>query len=96
MSCDVCRETLRIDNVEPPCLQDTETTEEIPGVNACWIPSPDECGQRVLEIRSKLVRLQGLVDPGTILRLYSADIEDIEMLAWLEDQIKEINGKNNG
>ncbi|MBI5410175.1 MAG: hypothetical protein HZA14_12495 [Nitrospirae bacterium] len=65
-------------------------SEEIPGVNACWIPQPDERGQRILEIRDKLVRLQGLVDPGTILRLYSADIEDIEILAFLEDEIKKM------
>ncbi|RJQ22033.1 MAG: hypothetical protein C4560_03130 [Nitrospiraceae bacterium] len=95
MSCDVCRETLLIDKVEPPCFNE-DGDEQRPGINSCWIPPPDERGQRILDIRAKITSLQGLVDPGTILGLYNADLEDIELLAWLEEQIKEMNGKQNG
>ncbi|MBI5057006.1 MAG: hypothetical protein HZB61_10370 [Nitrospirae bacterium] len=83
MSCEKCKEALLIDEVEPPCFK-----------SQCWIPQPDERGQFIFAIRDKLIRLQGLVDPGTILRLYSADIEDIEMLAFLEDEIKKMQNEN--
>jgi hypothetical protein len=83
VSCEKCREALIIDEVEPPCFE-----------SQCWVPQPDERGQRILEIRGKLIKLQGLVDPGTILKMYDADIEDIELLAFLEEELKNMQGEN--
>lgn len=34
-----------------------------------------------LETRKKIISLQGLVDPGTILKMYDADEDDIEIHA---------------
>jgi hypothetical protein len=67
---------------------------EVPGVNACWIPKLDERGQRILELRSKLIALQGLVDSETILKMYDATIEDIEMLSFLEEELKKMQTDN--
>ena len=46
-----------------------------------------------MELRAKLINLNGLVDPGTILKMYDADIEDIELLAFVEEEIKKLEVK---
>jgi len=79
VSCEQCREALEIDDVEPPCFSRT-----------CYIPQPDERGQRILEIRDKLIKLHDLVDPGTILKLYNSTVEDIELLAYVEEEMEEL------
>lgn len=95
MSCDSCREALFIDGKEPPCWEEQgsvvrgQGAEDLnPGINACWLPELDEAGQRILEIRGKLIALKDLVDPGTVLRMYSATLEDIEILATVEEEMK--------
>lgn len=70
----------------------------MPGVNACWVPPLPEGLQRIFEIRDRLTTLHELVDAGTILRLYDADIEDIELLAVIEEELKTLSdsGKETG
>ena len=67
----------------------------IPGVNACLIPplSPDEA--RVLEMRSKLITLGELVGRETILKMFGATKEDIEMLEAVEGELSAIHQKGN-
>ena len=59
------------------------------------IPPLSEKGQHIMELRAKLISLNGLVDPGTILKMYDADIEDIELLAFLEEAIKDLNPRKD-
>ena len=80
MSCEICWEALETDGETPAC--ETET--------GCMIPSLSEKGQHVMELRAKLMSLNGLVDSCTILKMYGADIEDIELLAFIEEAIKEL------
>jgi hypothetical protein len=65
------------DDVEPECIE-----------GRCLIPALDAQEQRILEIRHRLISLKDLVDPGTILRLYDADLEDLELLAAMEAELK--------
>ena len=100
MSCESCKEALLIDEKEPPCFNTPSTTptppyqggefKTIPGVDTCWLPELDETGHRILEIRGKLIALKDLVDPGTVLRMYRATKEDIELLAAVEEEMRKI------
>lgn len=54
------------------------------------IPPLSDSGQHIMELRVKLISLNGLVDPGTILKMYDADIDDIELLTFLEEAIKDL------
>jgi hypothetical protein len=56
--------------------------------NGCPIPPLTPENERVMEMRAMLVRLKGLVDPGTVLRMFGATREDMEMLAVAEDELK--------
>lgn len=102
MSCDACKEALEIDGVEPPCFNNESEFPLskggkrglLPGVNACWIPPLDAAGQRIMEMRSKLIALHDLIDSGTILKMYGANMEDIEMLAFVEEEIKKLQPTN--
>jgi len=87
VSCENCRDILEKDEVEPPCFEGT-----------CYIPDPGEQGRRILEIYNKLITLQGLVDSGTILKMYDATIEDLELLAFLKEEIDKMQkeDKENG
>ena len=49
-----------------------------------------------MEIRNRVLSLKDIIDPGSILRLYRADIEDIELLAEVEEETRRLNpGKGN-
>lgn len=78
VSCEACREAQQVDGLTPDC----ET------VKGCLIPPLDEAGARVMQLRDKLVRLKDLMDAGTVLRMYGAGVEDLELLAVLEDEIR--------
>ncbi len=67
-----------MDGVTPDC----ETGK------GCLIPALDERAARVTRLRDILVRLKDLVDAGIVLRMYGADIDDLELLAVLEDEIR--------
>jgi hypothetical protein len=44
--------------------------------------------RRILQIRSLLIRLHDLVDPGTVLALCEADLDDLLLLAIIEDHLR--------
>lgn len=83
MSCESCKNILEVDDAEPDCFE-----------GECKIPPLDETGQRIMEMRSKLISLHDLVDPGTILRMYGATKEDIELLAFIENEMKSLEKDN--
>ncbi len=77
MSCEECAKALEIDGAEPDCFE-----------GECIIPPLDERGQRILKIRQRIISLQGFIDGGTVLRMYEATLEDIDLLAFVEDELK--------
>ena len=86
MSCENCKEAFDIDRDVPDC----ETGK------GCPIPPLDERGKRIVEIREKLVKLKGLVDPGTILAMYGATIDELDLLAKVEETMNALKpGEDN-
>ena len=65
-----------MDGIEPECTN-----------GECPIPNPGPQGERLLHVRGLLVRLKGVVDSDTICRLTGVDLDDLELLAALEDEI---------
>jgi len=68
-----------VDDIIPPCLTG----------QGCLIPPPGANGMRALELRSLIIRLRKLIDPGTVCRYFKAGLEDLELLAVIEDELKE-------
>ncbi len=58
-----------------------------PGIDFCWIPPLDEAGSRIMEIRQKLFTLGELIGPDTIMKMYEATKEDLELLDAVETEI---------
>jgi hypothetical protein len=54
----------------------------------CPIPPLRPEAQRIMEIRGLLESLHGLVDPGTICRIYRVESDDLLLLAAYEDELK--------
>jgi hypothetical protein len=46
-------------------------------------------GQRVLELRSLIGKLHNVIDPGTICRICDVDLIDLQLLAIVEEELKE-------
>ena len=84
VSCDNCKDALLIDEVEPACW-----------VGECLLPEIGERERRVLEIRDRLVALNDLGIGGEILRMYEADVNDIELLAAVEEELKALGKPGN-
>ncbi len=80
MSCENCKKEFSIDGTEPDCWE-----------GECRVPGPGERGQWILEMRSLIIKLHDLVDPGSILGMYGADLEDIKLLAEAEEEIRRLN-----
>lgn len=78
MCCEACADALEVDGLTPDCHTE----------RGCIIPPPGDDGVRILEIRSLLLRLRGVVDPGTICRLCGVDRDDLELLALVEDELR--------
>lgn len=55
----------------------------------CAIPPLAPDGRRVLELRGLILKLHGLVDAGTILRMAEADLDDLALLASVEELLKD-------
>jgi hypothetical protein len=53
----------------------------------CSIPALDRDGLRILELRALIIRLRDLVDSGTVLTLAEAELEDLVLLAMVEDEL---------
>ena len=81
MSCEACEDVREKDGIAPDC--ETE--------KGCLIPplGPEE--RRILEIRGKLITLQGLVDAGTIFQIYGVIKDDIDILTVVEEEMKKQN-----
>jgi hypothetical protein len=93
VSCEACRDIEEKDGVEPPCRVTPqgcrpEGADAAVLKNGCPIPPLSPENARVLEMRAMLVRLKDIVDPGTVLRMFGATREDVEMLAVAEDELK--------
>ncbi|MEW6115670.1 MAG: hypothetical protein AB1553_02060 [Nitrospirota bacterium] len=84
VSCDACRDALEKDGYDPECIE-----------GECKLPPLDPLGARILEIRQRLLSLNELVDAGTILRLYDVDLVDLELLAAVEEELKELRDEEN-
>jgi len=63
-------------------------TPECETEDGCLVPAVDQKGLRVLEMRSLLVQLRPLVDPGTVLRMCDADLDDLKLLAIIEAELQ--------
>lgn len=85
MSCEACAEAEEIDGAVPDCETD----------KGCLIPPLTEQGQRILEIRDRLITLHDIMDAGTILSMYDATKEDIEMLSIIEKELKMLREDNS-
>ena len=77
MTCHACEESREIDEEAPPC--------EI-GM-PCLIPPLDEAGAKAMEIREQVVKLQNLIDPGTVLKLHGCGLAELELLAVIEEEL---------
>jgi hypothetical protein len=71
-----------MDGVDPPCEK-----------GQCPIPGLSAGEARVMEMRSLLIRLRGVVDGGTVLRTYGATIDELELLGAIEDELREEGDK---
>ena len=78
MSCESCREAQEIDGVIPDCEKE----------RGCLIPPLDERGKRIMGLRGKIITLKELLPADVILKMYQATIDDIELLAAVEEEIK--------
>jgi len=83
VSCETCREIYEVDEVAPDCQTE----------RGCPIPqlSPDEA--RIIEIRKKIQALSGLVPAEVVLRMYSATLDDLELLSVVEEELKNLSTK---
>jgi hypothetical protein len=79
VSCEACAEALEVDGIKPDCRTGKK----------CLVPRLEPEAQRVMELRGLIVRLRDLVDAGTILKMCGADLEDLALLATVEDLLRE-------
>lgn len=75
VTCEECERSREIDGEIPDC--ETE--------KGCLVPPLGERGQRVMAIREKIVKLKDLIDPGAVLAMYGATVEDLNLLAKAEE-----------
>lgn len=68
-----------MDGITPDC----ETA------SGCIIPQLHPLPARAIKIRAMLASLHEVVDPGTILASFDADLDDLELLAVIEAELKE-------
>lgn len=66
-----------MEGIEPECA-------------VCPVPPVTPEGQRILELWGLLNLLHDLVDGGTILRMYGATREEVELLALVAGEIKSV------
>jgi hypothetical protein len=86
VSCEICEEAREIDGDIPDC----ETAK------GCIIPPLTDRGKRIMAMREKLIRLKDLVDPATILAMYGATLNDLELLSKVEELIESVKGTDAG
>lgn len=54
----------------------------------CLIPDPQFEGRRILELRKLIIKLAGLVDAGSVLKIAEADLDDLILLGAVEELLK--------
>lgn len=77
VACDGCRINFEIDRDLPDCEAGM----------GCVIPPLYEKGRRIMDMWEKMTELKGIVDAGTILDLYGATLEDLDLLAKVGELI---------
>jgi len=77
VTCHACEESREIDGEVPPCER---------GVH-CIIAPLDEAGAKAMDIRDQIVKLQHLIDPGTVLKLHGCGLPELELLAVIEEEL---------
>lgn len=85
MSCENCETIWEVDDVEPECIE-----------GQCRIPDPGERGPKVFALRALLISLSELHIGSEILRMFNADLEDLELLALIEEESRDIQEENKG
>lgn len=70
-----------MDEITPPCQAG----------EPCLVPPLEAAGLRIMELRGLLQSLHDSVDPGTICRLFDADLDDLRLLAQVEEMLKELH-----
>jgi hypothetical protein len=58
----------------------------------------DEAGAKAMDIREQVVKLQNLIDPGTVLKLHGCGLAELELLAVIEEELSEakVEKEDNG
>jgi hypothetical protein len=79
VSCEACEEQRRVDREIPDC--ETE--------RGCRIPplGPDEA--RVIRLRGQMMALKDIMSPEVVFRMCGGTWEDLELLAVVEDELRE-------
>lgn len=44
-----------------------------------------------MALRERLAALQGLVDPATVIKIYGAGLEEMELLYFIEKTLRELS-----
>lgn len=83
MSCVSCRDIQETDGVLAPCKTG----------RGCPVPPPGRKGARALGIRSRLITLGELVGRETVLRMHGATAGDVELMAVIEEELKQASGR---
>ncbi len=78
MRCENCKDIEEVDGVKPDCKTD----------KGCPVPPLSADELRVIEMRGLLISLRELVDVGTVLRMHGATLEDLKILAAIEEGLK--------
>jgi hypothetical protein len=73
--CGGCHDIEEREGIEPDCER-------------CPIPPTTPDNARVMEMRSILTRLKGLMDAGTVLGAYGATRDELGLLAVVEDELR--------
>lgn len=76
MSCGTCKEIEETDLAAPQC-------------DKCPIPALDADNVRVMEMRSMIVSLKGLMDASVVVKAFGATMDDMRLLAALEREMVE-------
>ena len=69
----------RTEGVKPDCMKQAD---------GCLIPPLPMEAERVMAIRSDIRSLRGLVEAGPILAHHGAGLEDIRLLALVENELR--------
>ncbi len=86
MTCTSCREIEKVDGEKPRC----ETGE------GCLIPDLSPDALRIWEIRDRLLSLRDLLGAGPVLQAYGVTLDDLELLADLENALKAMDEEDKG